>query len=451
MSNGQGPTSPVDETHQICPTTPLVRASGSSERSTLTDRSDTTGDEHEGTSARGAKHHRWNFRPYSQRVPSPASWLPDHQLPVAATLSHADELVGQVSDLLFTYQARPGGIFELEEHLAFPNTRTVVTRIVPMPRKIPLLVADALVALRAALEHALFSEIEFRDGRLDEKTARLVEIPASLKAEEFRAWITKRAKNGPASLRYGSEIVRRIEGLQPFNRRDAENHPLARLVLHTNHAKHRTPAVTAVRIAAMYEEDRIPRSIRDLPPRPEEPLQVGDVIAETPAGTQVLVALFPTVGINRPGTDRWPILMRELEEILHWVRTQAIPRLITGAEPPEPALPARYEISVGHDDERGAIAVGSSVSAADRHQERLGAASARIDLVDLIGRLEESPGEEQISAWLADLTDAEVLERVHRLNSTHSHNPDVVLHNLKVVKGLRDEASAFEMNKVPSG
>ena len=263
-------------------------------------------------------------------------WLPDHQLGVAATLSHADELVGQVADVLFAFQTRPDGTFELEEQLAFPNTRTVVTHVVPMPRKVPLLVADALVALRAALEHALFAEVEFRDGALDEKAARLVEIPASRKAEDFESWAKGRVKNGPASLHPGSDLVKRIEGLQPFNRKDAENHPLARLVLHTNHAKHRTPAVTAVRIAAMYKEDQMPRSVRSLPPRPEVPLRVGDVIAETPFGTRVPVALFPTIGINRPGTDRWPVLMQELEEISQWVRTQAVPRLVTGTEPPRP-------------------------------------------------------------------------------------------------------------------
>lgn len=40
-------------------------------------------------------------------------WLPDHQLDVAATLSHAEELVDQVSDLLFAYQTQPDSIFEL--------------------------------------------------------------------------------------------------------------------------------------------------------------------------------------------------------------------------------------------------------------------------------------------------------------------------------------------------
>lgn len=379
---------------------------------------------------------------------SPAySWLPDHQLGVAATLSHADELVGQLSDLLFAYQTRPDGILELEEQLAFPNTRTVVTRIVPMPRKIPLLVADALVALRAALEHALFAEVEYRDGTLDDKVARLVEIPASLKAEDFAAWAKGRAKNGPASLRPGSDLVKRIEGLQPFNRKDAEDHPLARLVLHTNHTKHRTPAVTAVRIAAMYQDDQRPRSIRDLPPRPEEPLRVGDVIAETPFGMQVPVTLFPTIGINRPGTDRWPILMTELDEISRWVRAQAVPRLITGIEPPDPRLPTRYEISAGHEDERSAMAAGSATTAAQLHQQRLEAASVRIDLVDTINHMDGSPGAEQISAWLAHLSDEDVLERMSRLKTTHSYDPDRVLRNLKVIEGLRCEATAFGMDE----
>ena len=119
-------------------------------------------------------------------------WLPEHHLGVAATLSHAGELIGQVGDLLFDYQTQVPGVVGLRE------------------------------------------------------------VP-----------------------------------------------------LHTNHAKHRTPAITAVRLAAMYHDDQMPRSMRDLPLRPEEPLRVGDVIAEAPMCTRVPTTLFPTVGINRPGTDRW--------------------------------------------------------------------------------------------------------------------------------------------------
>lgn len=370
-------------------------------------------------------------------------WLPDHQLAVAATLSHADELIGQVADVLFAYQTQPNGTFELEEQLSFPNTRTVVTHVAPIPRKVPLLAADALVALRAALEHALFAEVEFRDGTLDENAARLVEVPASRKVENFESWAKGRVKNGPSSLHPGSDLVKRIEGLQPFNRRDAENHPLARLVLHTNHAKHRTPSVTAVRIAAMYKEDQMPRSVRSLPPRPEVPLRVGDVIAETPLGTRVPVALFPTIGINRPGTETWPVLMQELEEISHWVRTQAVPRLVTGMEPPRPDLPARYDIAVGHVDERRAISAGSTMSASDRHKQRLGAASVRIGIVDTLGQMDGSVSAEQIAAWLDHLTDEELLERMSRLKPTHTYSAEIVLRNYEVLKGMRDEAVAF--------
>ncbi len=190
-------------------------------------------------------------------------WLPDHQLGVAATLSHADELIGLISTLLFDYQTQPEGILGLREVPAGSVSTTVVDTVAPIPRKLPLLVADALGALRAALEHALFAEVEARDGRLGEKAARLVEIPAADSYDKFNEWVQRRARNGPPSLREGSELVARIERLQPFNRKDSENHPLTLLTLHTNHAKHRTPAVTAVRLAAAYREDQRPRSAPD--------------------------------------------------------------------------------------------------------------------------------------------------------------------------------------------
>jgi hypothetical protein len=94
----------------------------------------------------------------------------------------------------------------------------VVERVAPIPRKVPLLVADALVALRAALEHALFAEVEFLDGApLDEKAAQLVEMPASDTCEKFEEWKKQQLCNRPSSLRAGSELVRRIVGLQPFH------------------------------------------------------------------------------------------------------------------------------------------------------------------------------------------------------------------------------------------
>jgi hypothetical protein len=193
----------------------------------------------------------------------------------------------------------------------------------------------------------------------------------------------------------------------------------------------------------MYQDDQMPRSVRDLPPRPEEPLRVGDVLAETPIGARIPVTLFPTIGINRPGTDRWPVLMQELDEISHWVRTQAVPRLVTGTEPPVPPLPTRYEITVGHQDERRAMSRGSTTSAADRHTQRLAAAAGRVDLVEVIGQVEGSPSEQQIAVWLAQLTDEEVLDRISRLKVTHTYDCGITLHNLKILEGLRDEALGF--------
>jgi hypothetical protein len=124
-------------------------------------------------------------------------WLPERHLGVAATLSHADELIGQVGDLLFDYQTQADGVFGLREELAGSLSRTVVDRVAPIPRKIPLVVADALVALRAALEHALFAEVEFLDGSpLDEKAARLVEMPASDTYEKFEEWKKSNSATG---------------------------------------------------------------------------------------------------------------------------------------------------------------------------------------------------------------------------------------------------------------
>src|SRR5690606_9699687 len=116
-------------------------------------------------------------------------------------LSHADELIGQLGDLLFAYQTQADGVVGLREVPAGSISRTVVARVAPIPRKVPLLVADALVALRAALEHTVFAEVEFLEGApLDEKTARLVEMPASDTWEKFEEWKRKQLRSRPPSL-----------------------------------------------------------------------------------------------------------------------------------------------------------------------------------------------------------------------------------------------------------
>lgn len=373
------------------------------------------------------------------------SWLPDHHLAVAATLAHADEIIGQVAEILFDYQTASEGIFQLREVPMVTHSRTVVDSISPIPRKVPLLVADALVVLRNAVEHTLFAEIQHRDGLLGKKEAKVVEMPAALSWKAFRLWVTSRAKNGPPSLQLGSELLKRIELLQPFHRTvKPEKHPMALLAAHTNHSKHRAPAVTAVRLAAVHREDRTPPPISDLERRPEVPLKVSDVIAETPWGQQIPVALFPTIGINRPGTDRWPVLMNELAYLAEWVRLQAVPRLITGSKPPTPALPPQYEISVGHSEERTALAQGTMLSSARIHSDRLAAAMVRRDLAEIVSHMEGAPSIERVSEWLESLSDQEVLARMDKLQATATYESQIMWSNFSVLESMCNDARRFE-------
>lgn len=363
---------------------------------------------------------------------------------VAATLSHADQLIGQISELLYPYQTQEGGIVRLREVQHGSISRTMVDGVAPIPRKLPLLVADVLVTLRAAIEHVIFTEVEFLDGTLDEKAAKLVEMPAAESWKAFEEWKKKRRKNGPPSLQTGSDLVRRIAALQPFHRhQNPELHPLARLVAHTNHAKHRTPAVVAISLAGMYEDAKVPQSIDELPHGQSGPLRVGDVLAETPLGTQIPVTMFPVVGINRPGTDDWPVLLKELNEIGTWVREQAVPRLIRGGEPPKPALPARYDISVAHADERRAIGLGTPTTAAAHHALRLSAADGRRELIELVGSIDGSPGTAVLNAWVAALSDEDVNDKMQRFADTAARRGGNAYHSLNVLVDLRDEATAF--------
>lgn len=371
-------------------------------------------------------------------------WLPDRHLGVVATLAHADDVIAHAADLLFDYQSQPDGIIRLKEIPVVTYSETVVTGMAPIPRKVPLLVADALVSLRNAIEHTIFGEIEFLDGTLDQKAARLVEMPAADTFDNFERWIKSREKNGPPSLRRGSEMLRRIDALQPYQRtNDPHDHPMALLASHTNHSKHRAPAITAVRLAAIHREGQSPPSLGDVVRLPEAPLRAGDVIARTPKGMRVPVALFPTIGINRPGTDRWPVLMNELEELATWVRTQAVPRLINGEPLPSRPLPVNYEIARGHDDERLALSSGTMQSATQRHQERLQSTIVRQSMSETLASMPDAPSIEQITAWFESLDDRAVLAKMARLKTPFGYEKHIMLSNIAVMEEMRDDARRF--------
>ncbi|MBP1325059.1 hypothetical protein JOF28_000291 [Leucobacter exalbidus] len=352
------------------------------------------------------------------------TWLPERHLGVIATLAHADELIAQIGELLFSY-LRGEDVIRIREVPNGAMSDAVVERLAPIPRKLPLLVADAFVTLRAALEHTLFAEAEFLNGEpLSEDAARSIEMPASLKHNDYVEWVKKRKRKTPDSLAAGSELLRRVEGLQPFHRNIRPDlHPLARLALHTNRSKHRTPATIAVRLVTIVRDDEVVRSINDVELRPELPLHVGEVIAQTPLGQRVPADLWPALGINRPDTDEWPIMMHELDEISSWVRQQAIPRLITGGGASAEELPTHYEISTGHDDESLAIARGSTLTAAQRNKNQMGAAVVRSNLVDLL--LPQATGLtiEGITAWLAQVEDVDVIDMITQLKASLSQEP----------------------------
>lgn len=71
--------------------------------------------------------------------------------------------------------------------------------MVPIPRRVALPVDDALVALRKAIVLPLFAEVEYRDGTLDAKAAKAVEMPASQSYDAFDASVKGRARTGPSS------------------------------------------------------------------------------------------------------------------------------------------------------------------------------------------------------------------------------------------------------------
>ena len=162
-------------------------------------------------------HHRYarSVRTLGAVAPD-LSWLPDRHPQVAATLVHADALFGQLTDVLFAYQAVPEGTIGLAEVRAGTVTRTTVTSVASLPRLVPLLAGDILTTLRAAVEHTLYAEVEHAVGRLlTAVEARSIEMPAALTADDFGKWVAGRAKRAPKPLQAGSPLLDRVRKLQP--------------------------------------------------------------------------------------------------------------------------------------------------------------------------------------------------------------------------------------------
>jgi len=351
-----------------------------------------------------------------------------------------------VADLVLDY-SRPGDILELEEIVEGAVSHTRVVAVKPVPRAVALYAADAMTTLRAAIEHTLYAEAQHLLGKtLTKDQARTLDMPAHVTPEAFDKWVQERPRRGaPPSVHRGTPLVARIQLLQPYQLRTSpEEHPLRLLAAHTNTAKHRSPAVTATRIGLVLPDDD--RGVH-VPPPTGEPVRPADVLATARRDVQTGLSIYPAVGIQRPNTGTWPVLLKELERLAEWTRKIAIPTLITGSSEVDP-LPATFDISTGHLDERTAIEAGSYVSATDKTAKALAVALARDELPEVLATHPDRPPRELFVQWLAGLDDDDVLARFDRLK--FAVTPAQMLANVAAVDEYIAEARAANGHESPN-
>ncbi|HEY8717692.1 hypothetical protein [Pengzhenrongella sp.] len=345
------------------------------------------------------------------------SWLPERHLPVVAALAHADDLLGQVANLVYDFGTTPHGGLTVEMVAREGMAVAIVAGVTPLPPALSFYVADVLTTLRAAVEHTLYAEVEHANrAPLTTAEARAIEMPAFDTADKFEKWLADRKNRAPKPLQLrSSPVLTYIRALQPYQRRNSpQDHPMALLAAHTNVMKHRSPAVSALRI------ETGPLSPAS-DPRIEYfqtlgPVRVGDVLARLPidlAAAEPEIQLNVILGVQRPGTNQWPTVILELGEIAHWVRTRAVPILITGT-PDVDHLPAWYDTTVGHHDHRAAISAGTWTTAVDRHEQRILAFRLRWRLPRIILFGASPTAAATVNRWVAALDEAEVLERYER-------------------------------------
>jgi hypothetical protein len=340
------------------------------------------------------------------------SWLPAHQLHVASTLAHADDLIGRASDVYFDYMRQ--GPLEFENVFEEGTCYTKVRAVAPLPGAVARYVADALTQLRAAIEHTLYAEVEEQLGRgLNADEGPRIEMPARTKSADFDRWLTSRKRQELAPLRDGTPLIRRLRDLQPYQRQDADQHPLRILAEHTNYAKHRAPAVAATGIGAVIPDFESPE-VELAHSETGGPARPGDILASAPVGVLIPLDIWPTVSIRRPHTGTWHVLINELGSLEEWVRTVAIPVLVTGVREVDP-LPPQLDTTVGHDDVRAALASAGQIPAIRRLSTRFQAGMGRQGLVEILEMYPGGPDREVLQPWVDGLTDDEVLKKLERL------------------------------------
>ncbi|GIH02921.1 hypothetical protein Rhe02_09880 [Rhizocola hellebori] len=335
------------------------------------------------------------------------SWLPEHQHHVAFTLAHADELIYRVAQGLIDY-LRPGPL-ELESIPDGLLCHVRVARVAPLPPSIPRLTADALTQLRAAIEHTLFAEVEHQIGRkLNTSEARRIEMPASTSSDGFSDWLRQRRRPDLPPMVDGAPLIARLRDLQPYNRRDADNHPLRVLAEHTNLAKHRTPAVAATFVAKVIPDVEAPDI--SISASSDQPALAGDTLATGPLRKRIPLSIWPMVSIQRPHTETWHVLIKELGYLEDWVRTTAIPILVTGTRDHSP-LPPQIDVNIGYQNLKQALSAAGFTPAEKRSERKMLASIARDGMVETLALHPDAPPAAVIKTWAEAMNDDQILQR----------------------------------------
>lgn len=343
------------------------------------------------------------------------SWLPAHQLHVALTLAHVDALLARTGELLHDYLKL--GPLQLENVPDGDLAHIRVVAVAPLPAAVARYAADALTQLRAALEHTVFAEVEHQLGRsLAEDEGRRLAMPAVTSSAAFAAWLAGRRRPLLPPLREGGELAERIHSLQPFHVQDVDGHPLRVLVEHTNRAKHRTPAVAATRLGAVYANHwTVEQQLAATRTQgSDDRLEPGQILYSGPRYQREELSIWPKVSIQRPHTGTWHVVMNELGALAEWVRLIAVPRLVTGTDDVE-ALPPQLDITMGHVDVHAALTLAGAVPAHERESRRIQAATAREGLLELAAAELQPAAAAALTMWLRVAADDQVLQMQDRL------------------------------------
>ncbi|MEO3939503.1 hypothetical protein V3C41_00275 [Paenarthrobacter nicotinovorans] len=344
-------------------------------------------------------------------------WLPPHQQHLLYTLAHADTLIENVGGVLLEYvAATPLG---LDNRVREGREDVVVASMAPIPQSVPRQAADIINQLRAALEHALSAEVEHLMGRqLEPAEEQSIEMPVPKSDSGLSGWFRHKRRRSLPVLHADGVLGQRIAALQPpYGAEEDRIHPLRVLAEHSNLSKHRKPAEYALRLGRVIPDYWVPglRITGEYPA--DRPLRIGDVLASVPAGTRVPLDIWPTVAIRRPHTREWIVLTHELRALESWVRTIALPTLITGNSEVDP-IPPHLDISRGYTDYSEALSKAQIMPAAERLGLRLAGVGLREQLPAIFRQALPDTSHETVDNFVSRLSDAaavEVLERYIRV------------------------------------